>query len=365
MKIDMHFHVVGNGRDLNNADNDIYFNPDVNQHWFTGMTDIVYKTIEKDLKKKGADLDRDGEITTGEYFELVYKTLISSREIDGIVLLAFDATYFFKSGELNKDGTNLYITNKFLSNKVIELNERLQNETNPKKRNKKFFFGASVNPNRKDWESELDYVLTKTNAVLIKWIPSAQHIQVNDEGHKEFYNILSSQNMPLLCHVGPEYSFPEGIRQKKLDNFKFLETPLKYGVKTIAAHCASPVFPVVDKNNTREFYAFMKNANSDGKIKLWADTSALSMSSRLPIMPELVKTFPSEWLVHGSDFPVPIVGWHHFPYITYDINLKEYTKIIKAKNPLDEDVVIKRAHGFSNTILENAEKVLRLNYIEQ
>jgi len=42
------------------------------------------------------------------------------------------------------------------------------------------------------------------------------------------------------------------------------------------------------------------------------------------------------------------------------VTLGEYLKIKKTKNPLDRDVRIKRAHGFSDAILENAEKVLRL-----
>ncbi len=42
------------------------------------------------------------------------------------------------------------------------------------------------------------------------------------------------------------------------------------------------------------------------------------------------------------------------------MTLEEYERIIKMQNPLDRDVRIKRAHGFSDSILENAEKVLRL-----
>ncbi|RLA99765.1 MAG: hypothetical protein DRG55_07415 [Deltaproteobacteria bacterium] len=85
---------------------------------------------------------------------------------------------------------------------------------------------ASVSPNRRDWEAELEYVLTQTEAVLIKWIPSVQHIDLRDERHREFYRALTAHHMPLLCHVGPEYSFPEGIRRRELDDFKIpSETP--------------------------------------------------------------------------------------------------------------------------------------------
>ena len=358
MKIDAHFHVAGNGTDLNNVNNDIYFKAEDNNHWFTR---ILYNMLEEGLENQGADFDRDGKISTKEYFELIYKIFVSSEEIDGVVLLALDAVYSPETGVIDEIKTDLYITNRFLHNKVIELNERLQKESDPRKRNKKFFFGASVSPNRKDWESELDYVLRETNAVLIKWIPSTQHINVDDEKHKEFYDVLSSNNIPLLCHVGPEYTFPEGIRRKELDDFSHLEKPLEHGVTVIAAHCATPVFPVIDKKEVKEFYAFMEKANSDGNVQLWADTSALSLSTRIFLIPEIVKTFPSDWLIHGSDFPIPVDGWPHLPWVTHDMVPEEYFQIIRTKNPIDRDVKIKQAHGFSNAILENAEKVLRLS----
>ena len=176
----------------------------------------------------------------------------------------------------------------------------------------------------------------------------------------DVYDALSSHNIPLLCHVGPEYAFPEGIRRRELDNFRFLERPLDHGVTVIAAHCATPVFPLIDKNETPEFYALMKNANEGGEVKLWADTSALSLSTRISVIPKIVETFRSDWLVHGSDFPIPIDGWPHLPWVTSDMTPEEYIEIMKTKNPLDRDVKIKKAHGFSDTIMENAEKVLRL-----
>jgi len=46
--------------------------------------------------------------------------------------------------------------------------------------------------------------------------------------------------------------------------------------------------------------------------------------------------------------------------VTQDITPEEYIGICKTKNPFDRDVKIKQAHGFSNAIIENAEKVLRM-----
>jgi hypothetical protein len=356
MRIDMHFHVLGNGTDINRVDEDVYFRADDNNHWFTR---ILYNLIEEDMERLETDLNRDGKISTLEYFELAYRLLTSSEELDGIVLLGLDAVFDPRTGKLNEKKTDLWVSNRFLAHKVDELNIRLQNESEPGKREKKFYFGASVSPNRKDWKSELGYVVNQTEAVLIKWIPSTQHIHVNDKRHKEFYQVLAENGMPLLCHVGPEYSFPEGIRKKELDNFRHLEEPVKHGVTVIAAHCATPVFPVVDRDTTDDFHQFMKRINTKNKVKLFADTSALSLSTRLPLIPEIRKKFRSDWLIHGSDFPIPIDGWPHLPWVTKGIKPNEYIDIIKTKNPLDRDVRIKRAHGFSDSICENAERVLR------
>ncbi|HCZ10866.1 MAG TPA: hypothetical protein DHV16_01125 [Nitrospiraceae bacterium] len=364
MRIDMHCHVIGNGTDIRNTGNDVYLYAEDNQLLFTR---ILAELIEISLKEMKSDLNNDGEISTGEYFDLLYKLLCSSGEIDGMVLLALDAVYSPKTGLLDERKTDLWVSNRFLAEKVEELNERLQKEPAPINK-KRFFFGASVSPNRKDWEAELSYVINKTGAVLMKWIPSTQHIHLADYRHKDFYKALSGANMPLLCHVGPEYSFPEGIKKRDLDNYKYLESPLVHGVTVIAAHCAAPVFPVIDENTMPDFYALMKNANSGSRIRLWADTSALSLSTRLPFIQEIRSTFPPEWLMHGSDFPIPVGGGPYSVYSAQGMTPAEYIEkyielyreMRKTKNPLDIDVKIKRAHGFSEEIISNADKVLRI-----
>ena len=357
MKIDIHFHLSGSGKDIDKVDEDVYFYPDDNNLFFTR---VLYNLVTEDLIRMETDINRDGQISTEEYLALCYRILTSSEELDGLVLLGLDAVYNPKTGDLDRERTDLWVSNRFLAKTVRVLNERLGKESDPVKKAKRFFYGASVSPNRKDWEKELDCVCNDPNAVLMKLIPSTQHIKLMDYNHTHFYETLAKNKMPLLCHVGPEYSFPEGIRKRHLDNFRHLERPLECGVTVIAAHCATPVFPIIDKNESKEFYALMKEANSGGKIRLLGDTSAFSLSTRIPIVHEILDTFPSRWLVHGSDFPIPIDGWAHLPYVTSDVDVGEFIEIHKTTNPLDKDVRIKRAHGFSDSILENTEKILRI-----
>jgi len=72
------------------VDNDVYLYAEDNQLLFTRMLACL---IREDPERMEADLNRDGMISTDEYFALLYRMLSSSGETDGIVLLALDAVY--------------------------------------------------------------------------------------------------------------------------------------------------------------------------------------------------------------------------------------------------------------------------------
>lgn len=350
----MHCHALGKGTDITKTDTEVYYNAEDNQHWFTRL---LHNLLEKDLAGMRGDRDSGLTISTDEYFMLVYGLLASSEEIDRVVLLALDAVY--RDSALDALKTDLWVSNRFLACRVRRLNAMFAAETDPAKKAKGFYLGASVNPNGPRPLEALDEAASNPDTVLLKWIPSAQHIRAADVP-EEFYRRLAECGLPLLCHVGPEYSFPEGIRNMALDHFSCLRKPLDLGVKVIAAHCASPVFPLIDQNVIPDFYRMMEEYNRGGDVRLWADTSALSLSTRLPVIPEILRTFPPEWLLHGTDFPIPIDGWPHLPFVNEGVGPKDYRRIVRTKNPFDRDVRIKRSHGFSDAVLENAEKVLRL-----
>jgi hypothetical protein len=357
MRFDMHVHVVGNGTRLEDVDRDVFFNPSDNHHWFTR---ILYQLLEDDLDRFGADLDRDGAIATAEYLESVFDLFVSAEEIDRMVLLAIDGVFSPETGELMERQTDLWVSNRFLAASVAELNQRLESETKDGEFPKRFFFAGSVNPNRRDWYDELEIVLAEPDAVAMKLIPSAHHVDLMDARHDPFFDRMIEVGMPLLCHVGPEYSFPEGIRNRRLDYFRRLERVLDRGLTVIAAHCATPVFPLIDRDDVEELLAFMERINTGGEVRLWADTSALSLSTRIPLISRIRHLFPPDWLVHGSDFPIPIDGWPHLPLLTGGVTPAEYLRIVKTTNPFDRDVRIKRAVGFDESILANSARVLRL-----
>ncbi len=355
-RIDMHCHVVGHGDDITGVD-DIYFNPHDNNHW---LTRILYSMIEKEIIDMGGELVEDGRLTCREYLTFITEQLRMSEEIDELVLLAMDAV-FDRSGTMDTVKTDLYISNTFLADNIARLNSTLDG--------KRLLFGASVHPDRPDWEEQL-YEAIARDAVLIKLIPSTQHIDLDakdDAGYRyeRYFRILADKGVPLLCHVGPEYSYPEGIRNPELDDYHILDAPLSCGVTVIAAHCASPVFPVVDEDTIGKFGVYMERANTrhaqDASFgPLYGDTSAFSLTTRLPWISKLRDTFPAEWLLNGSDFPIPIDGWVHNPLFTRNVSYAEHREIKRTTNPFDKDVRVKRAHGFSESILTNPASILRL-----
>ena len=57
---------------------------------------------------------------------------------------------------------------------------------------------------------------------------------------------------------------------------------------------------------------------------------------------------------------MPDDAWPHLPWVTVDMGADEYMAICGTTNPFDLDVRTKRAHGFCDSMLANAEDALRL-----
>ncbi len=348
MIIDIHFHAIGTGSDLEKAlaNQDAYAAPAAKRKWLARLVSAV---IEGEYKHMGGATDDQGQVTTDGTFGVAAGLLSTSEELDGAVLLALDGWY--TDGSIDSEKTELFVPNRYLAAKVRELNAKLDG--------KRFYLGASVNPNRGDWEKELDWVI-ESDAVLIKWIPSVQNIALDSPSLRGFYGRLARAGIPLLCHTGPEFAFSEGPGRGSFDDYRKLAFPLSEGVKVIAAHCAMPLFPSPDHHEAKEFLAFMKAANGDGETRFWADTSAIATGTHVAAVSEIAESYPPAWLVHGSDFPIPTTDWANLPWITHDVTPEEYLQIVRTKNPLDRDVRSKRAMGLSDSILQNWKSVLRM-----
>ena len=233
--IDIHVHFGG----PRNADNECYWSETFKKqpaYWLLKLTSFsLFK-----------------EPTFEEVERKILSVINGSKKVDKVVLLAMDKVYRPNGTPVDSE-THLYTPNDY----IIKL----------AKKNKRILVGASVHPYRKDWKEELDKCI-KNGAVLCKWIPSSQQIDLTNEKCLPVYDYLAEHNLPLLVHSGPEYSIPTSDeRFIEFNNPKYLRTALERGVTVIIAHCALPYFGALDtkyQDDMKEFYKLFELSKTKG-----------------------------------------------------------------------------------------------------
>ena len=287
-------------------------------------------------------------------FEEVERKILSvingAKKVDKVVLLAMDKVYDLdgnpREKEGNKEITHLYVPNDY----IIQL----------AKKNHRILVGASVHPYRNDWKGELNKCLSN-GAVLCKWIPSSQQIDVTNEKCFPMYDYLAKHNLPLLVHSGPEYSIPTSDdRFIEFNNPKYLRAALDRGVTVIIAHCSLPYFGALDtkyQDDMEEFYKLFEESKNK-PWKLYADLSAIAEPLRNAYVPDILAKIPQDRLLFGSDYPIPP---SEFSYKKSKNIIKWIRLTIKAfsiRNPLDKNYFILKKMGFDEQVFYSANSLL-------
>lgn len=268
--------------------------------------------------------------------ERLSRCLAASRSVDQAVILAMDGI-IDTDGGLDRERTELYIPNDFLVRELRHYPNLL--------------YGASINPYRQDAVERLEQAATE-GAVLLKWLPSIQHIDLADERLVPFYLKLKELDLPLLTHTGSEESFT--WKRDELADPARLRLPLSLGVTVIAAHAASSGSTNGMPNFQRLLPLFQEFSN------LYADISSLTQLNRLGHLPRLLRHRNLHGrLLYGTDMPLQETGltspWFH----AYRLSLRSVLRIARLRNPWDRDVELKRALGMPDGILANASRLLR------
>jgi len=262
--------------------------------------------------------------------KMMEKTLESST-MDGVVCLALDPVYD-EQGHRREDRSHMWVDNEY----VLHLRRELPNRV---------LLGASVHPYDPNFEDRVRTYVDK-GAVLLKWLPSAQGINLADERTRDALVKLATIGpgggpLPLLLHAGPEYAIPPwDIRVKpydflswgRLDWFRNLfhrprwlkpdtETlnanlkhALDQGTTIIFAHCGlfyffpwgflGRIFEHSDFKSVRDYlHAYPATSTSGGRC--FADCSAFATPFRETQFGVVAK-LPKESLLFGSDFPTPV-----------------------------------------------------------
>jgi predicted TIM-barrel fold metal-dependent hydrolase len=380
--VDLHCHVLGKIPkskhheyfELARQGSGMYYFPDDN---LQAVVWLLGQVVELELTKYAHSYGVYPEGRDYNFDDFMRLTIcnLGASSLDGAVLLALDA--FWNDGVPDEVRTDIWVPNQYLWEKIQNANadDRLQ------RANKRLLFGASISPNRPrdtkyGWQRELDWVASCTEAVLLKLIPSVQNVELRSKTTEQYWRAVASTGLPVLIHVGGEYAFPEGQdpKRRKLDCGEAMREGIRRaldcGVTVVAAHCGAPLF-FKDQDCVDDLRDLMHEYNRD-TVRLWADNSALTtgvrMLSEIPkallsllpkeigeklqdllVIPNVLEKIPQKYMLHGSDFPVPV-----------DSALLADESIKHTKNWLDRDILLKQSVGFDKDIPARASQVLRL-----
>ena len=253
-----------------------------------------------------------------QYVAGLLAELRSSRHVGRAVVLGMDGVYD-AVGRLDEARTDFLVGNDYVLGVVREHPELLA--------------GVSINPRRRDAVDEVRRC-AEAGAALVKILPNAQQFDPADPGFRPFYRALAERRLPLLSHVGYEFTL-FGHDQSAGDPER-LRAPLDEGVTVIAAHACSFGLVFHEKflptllDLARRYKGF------------YADISATTLPNRCGMLLRLrhhPEVHPR--LLFGTDFPLPVF---HLP-AWGRVSPKELREIVRTRNRFDRQVLVCRGLG--------------------
>jgi len=210
-----------------------------------------------------------------------------SEKIGKAVLLGMDGVYD-ASGRLDDARTDFLISNSY----VLQIAGADPDH---------FLAGVSINPQRRDALEEIDRC-AGTSAALVKVLPNAQCFDPAEKRYLPFYRALARLKLPLLSHVGYEFSLV-GRDQSAGDPAR-LRMALDEGVCVIAAHgCSHGLF--FSEPHLKTALEFARRYPS-----FYIDASALTLPNRARML-FLLRRHPElhDRLLFGTDYPLPVLPY--------------------------------------------------------
>jgi predicted TIM-barrel fold metal-dependent hydrolase len=249
-----------------------------------------------------------------KYIEDLVQELRASTFVGKAVLLAMDG-YYDRTGRLDESHTEFLIANSYL----LDIVTRYPHE---------FLAGVSINPERRDAVEEV-HRCAEAGAALVKVLPNAQQFDPADSRYRTFYRAMAERGLPLLSHVGYEFSLI-GKDQSMGDPTR-LRLPLDEGVTVIAAHACSYGLMLYE----RFLPTFLELAQHYEHF--YADISALTLPNRMRMLLHL-RHLPHlhERLLFGTDYPLSVfhlAAWGR-------VGLRALRTIIRTKNRFDRQYLV-------------------------
>lgn len=265
----------------------------------------------------------------------ISETISESRRVGVGVILALDGAVD-SAGELDRSVSEIYVPNEFVAQETARY-------TN-------LWFGASINPYRRDALERLDWAAAH-GAVLVKWIPSIMQIDPSDPKLEPFYLRMKALGLPLLTHAGQERSFTRA--NDALADPERLRLPLRLGLTAIVAHIASTGANQGERDVDRLARLMAEYPN------LYSEISSLTQANKPGYLEEaLSRPEFAGRLCYGSDFPLintPLVSPWYFPL---RLTSSEMQTLAEIGNPWDRDVALKQALGVPPEIFSRTRDLL-------
>lgn len=319
VRIDMHVHMVGNG--VGGSGGWLRLNG-----WHRALASFMLRQLGMPPSALAGDLEKI-------YAERLLE-LVRASSLDAVVLLAHERVHD-PDGTPRNDLGSMFVPNDV----VLDLAQR----------HSEFLAGVSIHPARRDALDELDRCVAR-GAILMKCLPNCQNIDPFDRRYLPFWRKMADARLPLLAHTGGEHTVP--IVNKRFADPKLLRTPLKCGVMVIAAHCGTSSC-AFDRDYFDDWTAMLREFPN-----FYGDISAMVSLNRCRHLKDCRRPEIEPRILHGSDFPVPVLG--HRLRLNGSLDHESFHRIQKIDNPLERDFQFKRALGFSDEVFTRAENLLRL-----
>ena len=238
------------------------------------------------VRRLGLPLDQPEQANL-LYLERLRAELLGSARVGRAVLLGLDGVYD-ESGRLDEARTDLLVPNDFVLKSAA---------TAPSL----FLAGVSVNPRRRDALEELERCAA-AGAALVKVLANSQGFDPALPRFRPFYKALARLRLPLLAHVGFEFSLIG--HDQSVGDLARLVPALEEGVTVIAAHGASTGLFLFERH-----WALLRELA--GRFpNFYADVSALTLFNRVGQLLR-IRRHPELFgrLLFGTDYPLPVYSY--------------------------------------------------------
>lgn len=317
-------------------------NPEVK---FERLYDKV--TLHFFAKKLGVDKTALMSAPFSTYVEAMSHSISNSLYLDRACMFGVDSRLDDKGHEIHRDKTVCAHTED-----VLRVAEKYPDCYIP---------FLSVNPYRSDALDKIDEYVDR-GCEGAKFLQNYWGIDLRDERHIAYYEKLKQRGIPLIIHVGSEYSIDS---YAEYETTRMLELPLECGVTVIAAHMGLGRvmhryrfwrnFSHNPKYFDEDYFALLKMLRKHDN--LYADISAILSPLRARALRHLSQQKDvHEKLLFGTDYPVPFT----IKMNSYDLPWQKRREIQNIENPFDRYLeALFEYFPKSSPIYQNHTKLLK------